>query len=76
MEFKALLNELKGVLPTMAIQLLPYVLSEKTQQHLCKLGQEDSGRILSTAIEQINSGSVETIDTLTQKILSRDYPDR
>ena len=76
MEFKALLNELNGVLPTMAIQLLPYVLSEKIQQRLCTLGPEASGRILSMVIEQINSGSVETIDTLTQKILSRDYPDR
>ena len=75
MEFKAMLNELTGVLPTMAIQLLPYVLSEKTQQRLCTLGPEASGRILSMVIEQINSGSVETIDTLTQKILSRDYPD-
>ena len=73
MEFKEMLNELTGVLPTMAIQLLPFVLSEKTQRRLCELGQEASGRILSTVIEQINSGSVETLDTLTQKILSRDY---
>lgn len=76
MEFKELLRELNGILPTMAIQLLPYVLSEQTQQRLCELGREASGRILTQVIDQINGGSVETIDTLTQKILSRDYPDR
>jgi hypothetical protein len=76
MEFKELLNELKDVLPVMAIQCLPFVLSEKTQRMLCELGREETGRILTRVIAQIDGGSVETIDALTQAILKREYPGR
>jgi hypothetical protein len=76
MEFKELLNELKDVLPAMAIQCLPFVLSEKTQRTLCELGREETGRILTRVIAQIDGGSVETIDALTQAILKREYPGR
>ena len=76
MEFKDLLNELKDVLPPMAIRWLPASLSEKTQRRLCQLGREETGRVLTKVIALIDGGSVESIDVLTQRILKREYPDR
>ena len=72
MEFKELLNGLKDVLPAMAIRWLPSSLSEETQRRLCELGREETGRILMNVINQINCGSVDTIDCLTQQALENE----
>lgn len=69
MEFRALLNELEGTLPEMALKCLPLSLSRETQRKLCALEVEEAGKILNRVIDQINRGSVETIDSLTQKAL-------
>ena len=69
MTFRELLKELETTLPEMALQLLPLSLSEKSQQKLCELEVEEAGIILKQVIEQVNSGSVETIEILTKKAL-------
>lgn len=69
MTFRELLKELETTLPEMALQLLPMSLSEKSQQKLCELEVEEAGIILKQVIEQVNSGSVETIEILTKKAL-------
>ena len=69
MTFTKLLKELEATLPEMALQLLPLSLSEETQRKLCELEVEEAGIILNRVIELVNSGSVETIDMLTQKAL-------
>lgn len=69
MTFRELLKELETTLPEMALQLLPLSLSEKSQQKLCELEVEEAGIILKQVIEQVNSGSVETIDILTKRAL-------
>ncbi len=70
MDFRELLNDLKGFLPDMAILGLPLSLSRETQQRLCELGAAESGKILTQVIRRIDSGSVETIETLTQEALN------
>ena len=57
------------ILPQMAIQQLPSSLSENTKRKLMKIRPEETLDILKNAIEQINQGSVESIDTLVRKQL-------
>ena len=71
MTFDELLNaacESAG-LPSMARILLPSTLSEKTKKAVMKLEPETLGAILKDAIDQINNGSVESVDTLLRKAL-------
>lgn len=56
-------------LPNTAIQQLPNSLSENTKRKLMKIRPEESVKILIATIEQINRGSVESIDTLVRKQL-------
>ena len=49
-------------LPDMARILLPSILSERTKKMVLQLGPEEFGQILSTVIETINHGSVESVD--------------
>lgn len=58
-----------GALSQMAIQQLPNSLSESTKIKLMKLRPEETVRVLRIAIAEVDCGSVETIDSLTQKIL-------
>ena len=55
--------------PEMARLLLPSTLSEDTKRDVLKLSPEEFGRILAAAIDQINHGSVETVDALVKKSL-------
>ncbi|MBQ9208905.1 MAG: hypothetical protein IJ149_04895 [Oscillospiraceae bacterium] len=56
-------------LPEMARLLLPSTLSEGTKNMILKLTPEELGRILKSAIDQIDHGSVETVDALVRKAL-------
>lgn len=57
------------VLTQMAIQQLPCSLSASTKRKLMKRSPEDSVEILRVAIDQVNRGSVESIDSLVRKQL-------
>ena len=69
MTFEELLTEAckSAHLPEMARIQLPSSLSEKTKKLVLKLSPEELGQVLNTAIEQINRGSVESVDTLVRK---------
>ena len=56
-------------LPEMARLLLPSTLSAETKNLVLKFTPEEFGRILASAIDQINRGSVETVDALVRKAL-------
>jgi hypothetical protein len=62
------LEKLK-VLPEMAIKLLPSSLSLEMKQRLMSLKLEETVEVLEWAIEQVNRGSVESIDNLLRKRL-------
>lgn len=53
----------------MAIQQLPSSLSATTKQKLIKKRPEETARLINTAIEEVNRGSVESIDSLVKKRL-------
>lgn len=53
----------------MARLLLPSTLSVGTKNMVLKLSSDEFGRILASAIDQINHGSVETVDVLVKKSL-------
>ena len=57
------------VLPQMAIQQLPSSLSESAKKRLIKLRPEETAEMLNEAIDEINHGSVESIDSLIKKRL-------
>ena len=69
MTFDELLTEAckSAHLPEMARILLPSAFSEKTKKMVLRLSPEEFGIILSTAIEMINRGSVESVDTLVKE---------
>ena len=56
-------------LPYMARILLPSTLSDQTKKAVMKLKPEELGLILKNAIDQIDSGSVESVDALVRKAL-------
>ena len=56
-------------LPEMAIKQLPASLSTETKKKLMKLRPEETIGILVAAIDQVNRGSVESIDNLVRKRL-------
>ena len=67
MSFEDLLDQAckSARLPEMARILLPSTLSEGTK----KLEPEEFGAILKAAIDQIDHGSVESVDALVRKAL-------
>ena len=71
MDLEELLDRARGSasLPEMARLLLPSTLSVETKNLVLKLTPEEFGRILASAIDQINRGSVETVDVLVRKAL-------
>ena len=54
-------------LPEMAIRQLPSSLSPEVKQRLISLKQEETVSLLNTAIDEVNRGSVESIDSLVRK---------
>ena len=71
MTFEELLSQAcdSASLPEMARLLLPSTLNAETKNLVLKLTPEEFGRILASAIDQINRGSVETVDALVRKAL-------
>ena len=57
------------ILPNAAISQVPHVLSNETKKRLSRKAPEEACQILCEAIEQINHGSIETVDALTRKKL-------
>ena len=56
-------------LPDVAIEQMPQALSSETKKRLSRKTPEEASWILSEAIEEINHGSIETVDALTWKKL-------
>ena len=56
-------------LPEMAIRQPPSSLSPEVKQRLISLKQEETVSLLNTAIDEVNRGSVESIDSLVRKRL-------
>ena len=56
-------------LPQMAIQQLSSSLSADTKKKLMKLRPEETVNLMKAAIEQVNRGSVESIDSLVRQEL-------
>ena len=71
MSFEELLDQAckSARLPEMARILLPSTLSEETKKLVLKLEPEEFGAILKAAIDQIDHGSVESVDALVRKAL-------
>lgn len=67
-EYWAEVAKLK-VLPEMAIKQLPASLSAEVKQRLMSLKPEETVKMLNTAINLVNRGSVESIDSLVRKRL-------
>lgn len=57
-------------LPNMERLLLPSTLSGETKKAVMKLKPEELGIILKDAIDQIDNGSVESVDVLVRKALN------
>ena len=73
MSFEDLLDQAcKSVrIPEMARLLLHSTLSEETKKLVLKLEPEEFGAILKAAIDQIDHGSVETVDALVRKNMQK-----
>lgn len=71
MKFEELLDEAceSAHLPDLARIQLPSALSEKTKKMAIKISSDELGFILATVIDEINRGSVETVDSLVRKKL-------
>lgn len=67
-EYWADVEKLK-VLSNIAIKQLPSSLSEETKRRLMKKCSVETVELLSAAIEIVNRGSVESIDSLVRKKL-------
>lgn len=74
-QFTELMEEIykaaNGALPNMAKILLPSTLSEKTKKKILrkKKSPEEMAQIFVSAIDEINHGSIETVDALVMKAL-------
>lgn len=68
MSFEELLDQAckSASLPEMARIQLPSALSVDTKEMLLKLSAEEAGVVLSSAIDEINHGSVEPVDVLVR----------
>ena len=71
MTFEELLDQACTIahLPEMARIQLPVVLSDKTKKKVLQLSPEELGQMLSVAIDEINQGSVKSIDILIREYL-------
>ena len=57
------------ILPGMAIQQLPSSLSPETKKRLMRKRPEETVELIKAAIEEVNRGSVESIDSLVRRRL-------
>lgn len=54
-------------LPDMAIQQLPGSLSIETKKRLMKRNPEETVELIKAAIDEVNRGSVQSIDSLVRR---------
>ena len=57
----------KGLLSFDILDTVPRLLSENTKKKLIKMKPEEATKVIKSAIDKINAGSTETIDTLIRK---------
>lgn len=57
------------VLPETAVIQIPQVLQNDTKKRLCKRSPQDVATIVLPAVDEINRGSIETVDALVRKWL-------
>lgn len=71
MTFDALWRQVAELktLPNEALRYVPEALSLKTKNRLCRKKLEEVTEIVQWAINQINQGSVETLDALVNRKL-------
>ena len=71
MDFKELWDEVKylNVSPNTAVVQIPNALSESTKKRLSLLTSQEVISIVSASVEEINRGSVRTIDALINEKL-------
>lgn len=65
-EFWAEVEKLR-VLPEMAIVHIPMSLSAESKKKLMKAGPQKCAKMLKSAIEEINHGSIESIDEIVNQ---------
>lgn len=58
-----------NILPNEALRLVPDTLSPKTKNRLSRKKTEEVAEIIQWAINQINHGSIETLDALVKQRL-------
>ena len=68
MMFDEMWKQVEG-LPDTAVIQVPGVLSEATKKKMEKRSPEEVSRIVLSAIDEVNHGSVEPLDTLIKKRL-------
>lgn len=68
MTFEDVWREVKG-LPDTALAQVPRALKEDTKRKLSRMSSEEVAVIVTTAIDEINHGSVTPLDTLIKQRL-------
>lgn len=58
-------------LPSMAKEQLPRSLSDETKRRIKKMDADELAEILKEAVDQIDHGSVESIDKLVKRALGK-----
>jgi hypothetical protein len=58
-----------NALPQMAIIQLPASLSDFTKKRLMKKKAEETAGIMQDAIDEVNKGSIESVDSMVKKRL-------
>ena len=68
MSFEELWKQVKGF-PEAAMQFIPNALNDETKKKLESYSSEEIASIINNAVEEINRGSIETVDSLVRKKL-------
>ena len=68
MDFEELWRQVEGF-PDTAMQFIPNALSEDTKKKLERYSPEEISEIVRSAVDEINGGSIETLDRLVLKLL-------
>ena len=68
MNFEELWKQVKGF-SDIAKQFIPNALSDETKKKLENYSSEEIASIINNAVEEINRGSIETVDSLVRKQL-------
>lgn len=57
------------ILPETAIEQIPDLLTDPIKERLSQLSPTDAGSVVADAVDEINCGSIATLDTLIKKRL-------